>query len=132
MINISNEVFTGITNALKQCDSSVKTSSVYTNSPTSYPFASIEEIDDSVYERGSDCCEIENFASKSYELNVYASGTSRLSKARELLEVADNYLKSIGFTRVSKTPMQDQNETIYRFVARYTAVVSKDKKVYRR
>ena len=132
MIDNFNEIYTRITTALKTYDSNVKTSSVYTNTPSSYPFVSIELIEDSVYEQGIDSGDVENFAVNSYEINVYAKGNLAMSNARKLLEVADNFMKSIGFTRISKTPLQDQNETIYRFIARYEGVVSKDLKVYRR
>lgn len=132
MIDNFNEIYTRITTALQTYDSNVKTSSVYTNTPSSYPFVSIELIEDSVYEQGIDSGDVENFAVHSYEINVYAKGNLAMSSARKLLEVADNFMKSIGFTRISKTPLQDQNETIYRFIARYEGVVSKDLKVYRR
>ena len=132
MINNASEIFTRITTALQQEDSSVKTSSVYTNSPSSYPFVSIEEISNSVYERGVDSGDIENFAYIGFEVNVIADGYTKMSKAYKLLQVADNFMKSIGFTRIIVSPMQDQNETKYRLLARYEAVVGKDLKVYRR
>lgn len=132
MINNANEIFDRITTALKNVDSAVQTSSVYKNIPSSYPFVSIELIENSVYERGSDSKDIENFANMSYEINVYAKGDTKMSKAYGLLGVADNFMKSIGFTRIIAQPMQDQNETLYRIVARYEAVVGKDLKVYRR
>lgn len=132
MIDNFNEIYTRITNALRTYDSNVKTSSVYTNTPSSYPFVSIELIDDSIYEQGIDSGDVENFANHYYEINVYAKGNLAMSNARKLLEVADNFMKSIGFTRTSKVPVQDQNETIYRFIAIYEAVVGKDLKVYRR
>ena len=132
MINNASEIFTRLTTALQSEDSSVKTASVYTNSPTDYPFVSIEMIGNSVYERGIDSGDIENFANIDYEINVYTKGNSKMSKAYKLLGVADDFMKSIGFTRIIATPMQDQNETLYRLVARYEAVVGKDLKVYRR
>jgi len=132
MINNANEIFTRLTTALQSEDSSVKTSSVYTNSPTSYPFVSIEVIGNGVYEMGIDSGDIENFANIDYEINVIATGDTKMSKAYKLLGVADNFMKSIGFTRIILTPMQDQNETKYRLLARYEAVVGKDLKVYRR
>ena len=132
MINNSSEMFTNITTALQDYDSNVKASSVYTNSPSSYPFVSIEMIENDIYENGVDSGDIENFAVLVYEINVYASGNTKMSGAWGLLEVADNYMKSVGFTRVSATPMQDQNETLYRIIARYEAVVGKDLKTYRR
>lgn len=132
MIDISNDVFDAITTALETYDSSVKTSSVYVNAPSSYPFVSIEMINNSVYERGSDDCEIENFVNTAFEINCYAKGDTRMSKAKSLLSVVNGVLESIGFTRISQVPMQDQNETLYRIVARYEGVVSKDEIVYRR
>lgn len=132
MIDNFNEIYTRITSALQEYDSKVKTSSVYTNSPSSYPFVSVELIEDYVYERGSDSGDIENFANNAYEINVYSKGNTAMSKARELSMVVDNFMKSVGFTRVSKTPMQDQNETLYRIILRYEGVVSKDLTVYRR
>lgn len=132
MINNANEIFTRLTTALQTADASVKTSSVYTNSPSDYPFVSIEMISNTIYENGVDSGDIENFANIDYEVNVYTKGSAKMSNAYKLLEVADNFMKSIGFTRIILTPMQDQNETLYRLVARYEAVVGKDLKVYRR
>jgi len=132
MININYEVFDRLTSALKSADDRVETSSVYTNSPSSYPFVSIEEIENSVYEQGVDCCEMENFANIAFEINCYAQGNARMSDCYKLLEVCDDFMKSIGFMRESITPMQDQNETTYRIVSRYSAVVGKDHKTYRR
>ena len=132
MISIHAEVFDRLTQQLVSAFSNVKTSSVYTNSPSSYPFVSIEQIGSSVYEQGIDCCEIENFANIAFEINCWAQGETRMSECYELLEVADNFMKSIGFIRESMTPMQDQNETTYRIISRYSAVVGKDHKTYRR
>lgn len=132
MINIFNELYTLLTNALAIYDNKIKTSSVYTNTPSSYPFVSLEEIDDSVYEQGSDCCEIENFANKDYEVNIYTQNPNKKSIADGISQVVDTLMKSKGFIRVTKTPLQDTNETTYRIVLRYSGVVSKDHIIYRR
>lgn len=132
MINIQNEVFDRLTKTLKAFDAKVKTSSVYTNSPTSYPFVSIEEIDNSTYELGSDSCNIENYADISFEINIYTKGDKRKSECYKLLEVANDFMQSIGFIRNSVMQMQDQNDTLYRIIGRYSGVVGKDHKVYRR
>lgn len=132
MINNASEIFTRLTTALQESDVNVKTSSVYTNSPSSYPFVSIEMLNNSVYELGVDSGDLENYANIDYEINVYTKGNLRMSDAWKLLGVADDFMKSIGFTRIVVSPMQDQNETLYRLVARYEAVVGKDLKVYRR
>ena len=136
MINIFNELFTGLKQALTSNTiegiDSIGTSSVYTNKPSSYPFVSMEEINDSVYEQGGDCCEIENFANKEYEIMVYTQKPHKRSNANSIANVVDNYFKSVGFTRISKTPLQENDETTYRIVLRYMGIVSKDHIVYRR
>lgn len=132
MIDIFNEIYTNVVNDLATYDNKIKTSSVYTNTPSSYPFVSLEEIDNSVYERGSDCCEIENFANIEYEVNIYTQNPNKKSKADGISNVVDNTLKGKGFTRVSRNILQDTNETTYRVIIRYSGVVSKDKVVYRR
>ena len=41
-------------------------------------------------------------------------------------------MKSKGFTRLSRTILQDTNETTYRIILRYGGVVGKDEVIYRR
>lgn len=132
MINIVNELYTLLANALTSYDSNIKTSSVYQNVPSKYPFVSFEEINNSVYEQGSDCCEIENFADVDYEVNIYTQNPSKKSKADGIAQVVDTLMKSKNFTRTSRNILQDTNETTYRIVLRYSGVVSKDHIIYRR
>lgn len=132
MIDIFNELYTLVVNTLIAYDDTISYSSVYTNMPTSYPFVSVEEIADSVYENGSDCCEIENFANKEYEINIYTKNPNKKSKGDNIAQVIDNLFKSKGFVRVSKNILQDENETIYRIIIRYSGIVSQDHRVYRR
>ena len=132
MIDIFNELYTLVVNTLTTYDNTISYSSVYTNMPTNYPFVSMEEISDSVYERGSDSDEIENFANKEYEINIYTKNPNKKSKCDSIAQVVDTLLKSKGFVRVSKNILQDENETIYRLIIRYSGVVSKDHNIYRR
>lgn len=132
MINIFNEVYTLVVNALTTYDNKIKTSSVYTNKPSSYPFVSLEEIDNSVYELTSDSCDIENHALIELEANIYTQNPNKKSKADGIANVIDTLLKSYNFVRVSRNILQDTNETTYRIVLRYSGVVSKDKVIYRR
>ena len=136
MIDISNELYTDLVNALSTDettkDMGIKTGSVYVNMPSDFPFVSMEQIGDRVYERGSDCCEIENFAENEYEINIYTKNPFKKSKANIIANVVDNLLKSKGFVRQSKNSLQDTDETIYRLIMRYSGLVSKEHIVYRR
>ena len=131
MINIFNEVYTGMVGALALYDENVKTSGMYENMPKQFPHVSLEEIDNSVYQRGMDDCEIENYANVDYEVNIYTQGTLRKSKADDILQVVDTFFKQLGFIRMSKNNLQDNNGTTYRIIVRYGGVVSKDHIVYR-
>ena len=132
MINISNEVYDKVVKALKAHDNSIETSSVYTNTPSKYPFVSIEEIENLVDYDTSDCCNVENHAEVQYEINIYTKNPKKREKAYEILEVVDELLGSYNFVRISKNNFQDANETTYLLVARYSAVVSKEHVIYRR
>ena len=132
MINIFNELFTLLTNALTTYDNKIETSSVYKNAPSKYPFVSFEEIDDSVYENGMDSCEIENYANKDYEVNIYTQNPSKKSKGDGIANVVDNLMKTYNFVRTSKNVFQSSDETTYRIVIRYRGVVSKESVIYRR
>lgn len=131
MIDISNAVYTLVKNALNQHDSTIKTSNVYTNTPSTYPFVSVEEIENVVDINTSDCV-VENHAIVQYEINIYTKDPQKRSKGIEILAVVNDLLASYNFVRVSKNELQDTNETTYRIVARYEAVVSKDHTIYRR
>ena len=132
MINIFNQVYTLLVSALTSYDSTIKTAGVYTNVPSAYPFVSLEEIENSVYENGSDCCETENFANVEYEVNIYTQSPNKKSKGDAIAEVVDTFMKEKGFTRTTRNILQNTDETVYRIVLRYAGVVSKDHIVYRR
>lgn len=132
MINIFNELYTLFVNVLEHDYPSVKTSSVYTNTPSSFPFVSFEEIENSVDENGSDSCEMENYANVEYEVNIYTQNPNKKAKGDTIAQTVDTFMKEYGFRRVSKNSFQDSNETTYRIIMRYSGVVSKDNVIYRR
>lgn len=132
MIDIFNEMYTLLVNALLTSNPNIGTSSVYTNMPSKYPFVSMEEIDNSVYEDTSDCCHVENHVSIEYEINVYTQGTTRKSDGNAIANVVDTLLTQYGFVRQSKNSLQSEDETKYRIIMRYYGIVSKDHVIYRR
>ena len=132
MIDIFNELYTLLVNALTTYDSAIKTSSVHTNTPPSYPFVSFEEIDNSVYELTSDSCDIENHAQQDYEINIYTKNPNKKAKGDGIANVVDNLLKQYNFVRRTKNTFQSADETNYLIILRYSGVVSKDHTIYRR
>jgi len=53
-------------------------------------------------------------------------------EAKAILAAVDEVLNGLGFTRLTKTPINLDDATKYRVFARYRAVVSTDKTIYRR
>lgn len=132
MIDIFNQLYTSLGNALREHDSTIKTASVYTNMPSIYPFVSLEEIGNAVYEQTSDSCDIENHADIEYEVNIYTQNPKKKSKGDGIAQVVDTFFKTSGFIRMTRNILQSQDETTYRIILRYRGVVSKDHVVYRR
>jgi hypothetical protein len=129
MINIFNQLYTGLSTAL---GSEVSMSSVDTNTPSTYPFVSMVEIDDSIYEEGIDSGAIENFVEKDFEITIYTQQPNKKAKSDALLEKIDNYFFDLGFVRKTKYNYPESDESIYHVIARYTCVCSKNKTIYRR
>ena len=135
MIDIENQVFNLI--ALKvrsEHGSDLFVAGEYVRVPASFPAVTIEERANSVYVRSQDSGSLENHARVMYEINVYSNKTvGKKRQCKDILSTIDDEFKSLGFTReMSNSILNLEDATIYRMVARYTAVVSKDHRIYRR
>lgn len=131
MINIFNELFTLLDASLTALEMDIETSSVYTNMPSHYPFVSLEEIDNRVYEETSNC-NVENHAEVDYEVNIYTQEPNKKTNADKIAEAVDTLFASLGFVRQTKNSMQSSDETTYRIIIRYIGIVSQNHKIYRR
>lgn len=131
MIDIFNELFTLLDTTLHNYNANIETATVFTNMPSSYPFVSLEEIGNSVHEQTSNC-KVENHADIEYEVNIYTQDPNKKGNADEIAGIVDTFFASLGFVRMSKTPMQSSDETTYRIVLRYMGVVSQNHVIYRR
>lgn len=106
----------------------------YVKSPPSFPCASLVESDNAAYLKTQSSDSVENHAEVMFELSVYSNKTKgRKAECREIMVFLDGIMGNLGFTRTMMNPVPNLNDaTIYRMVARYKAVVSNDKKIYRR
>lgn len=133
MIDVENEIFTAVKTALVAEFPSITVESVSTYSPSKFPFASIEEADNYSLESTRDTASNENHAIVMYAVNAYSNKKiGKKEECKKIVAIIDGVLNDFGFTRISRTPINLDNATIYRIAARYRAVVSKDKTIYRR
>ena len=134
MIDIEREVMSRISAALVKKYPKINLSNELLKTPSDFPCVSVIEIDNRMYERtqSTDCGE--NHAVIVYEVNVYSNKIKgKKDEAKSIILVVDEVLEGLNFTRMMLNPIPNLvDNTIYRMVARYQAVVSKDKKLYRR
>lgn len=133
MIDIENAVYTKVYDTLKKVFPDLYITADPVAIPSEYPCASIYEADSYSYDKTQDSASNENHVNVMYEVYVFSNKTSgRKTECKNIFKVADEVLLAMGFTRTSKTPILDPNGKDYRLVGRYTAVVSKNKEIYRR
>ncbi len=132
MIDFENRIYTGLKNALES--SSIGKISMATElsaSPKSFPHVSFNEADNSIYDKTIDSGSNENHAKVMYEVNVYSNKQNgRKTEAKKVFDEIDKYMVTLGFARISKVPISTQS--LFRIVARYQGIISKNFEIYRR
>ena len=134
MIDCENEVFNAIAKAVRTEFPSAFVSGEYIKAPSKFPHVSLIEMSNTAYDRTQTSGDLENHASLMYEVNIYSNKKSgKKSECKAIASLIDNELATLGFSRTMLQPIPNMDDaTIYRMTGRYTAVVSKDKKLYRR
>lgn len=134
MISAENEIFDRVSTSVREKFPNVNMTGEYVKSPSSFPHISLEEKDNSVFTSTQTSTEYENHAVLMYEANVYSNKTrGKKTECKELISALDNEMQNMGFTRTMLQPIPNMDDaTIYRLTARYTAIISKDKMIYRR
>ena len=134
MINIENEIFNIVSTKVREVFPNIYMSGEYVKSPPSFPATSLVEMDNTAYTSTQTSCENENHVSLMYEVNTYSNKVKgKKSECKEIMALIDKEMTAIGFTRTMLQPIPNMDDaTIYRMTARYKAVVSKDKIIFRR
>lgn len=134
MIDIESEIFDIVSKSVREKYPKIYMTGEYIATPPSFPCVSLVEIDNQMYQKTQDSGRIENHVELLYEVNVYSNKTSgKKSECKAIIALMDYKMQSLGFTRTFLNPIPNENDTtIYRMIARYKAVVSKDKVIYRR
>ena len=134
MINVENEIFDRVAKSVRDAYPSVFISGEYVRTPSKFPFVSLIEMSNTAYDKTQSSGGLENHASVMYEVNVYSNKTSgKKSECKAIATLIDNELATLGFSRTMLQPIPNMDDaTIYRMTGRYTAVISKDKVIFRR
>ena len=134
MIDVENEIFSKVAESVRAAYPSAFVSGEYVRTPPKFPFVSLIEMSNTAYDRTQSSAGLENHASVMYEVNIYSNRTSgKKSECKAIAALIDNEMATLGFSRTMLQPIPNMDDaTIYRMTGRYTAVISKDKKLYRR
>ena len=134
MIDCENEIFSTVAKVVQTAYPSVFISGEHVRTPSKFPFVSLVEMSNTAYDKTQSSGGLENHASLMYEVNVYSNKTSgKKSECKAIAALIDNELATLGFSRTMLQPIPNMDDaTIYRMTGRYTAVISKDKAIYRR
>ena len=133
MIDIENEIYTGVRNAVKKKHPKCSVSGASTSMPAEFPAVAIEETDNYAYKKSVDGASNENHAILVYTIKVWSKDrTDKKAEAKAILQTVDNYFNELGFRRKSSKHFEGEDGVTYRATARYDAVVSQDHKVFRR
>ena len=131
MINYEVKIFNTVHAAVASlCAKNKFVSTIITDPTTSFPAASLIEMDNTTVRSRQSSTPKENFALITYQLDVYALTKN---KCREVFVAADESMISMNFTRISGQYINNPDNTkVFRYVARYEAVVDPDGNIYRR
>ena len=134
MINVENEIFNDVSTKVRTSVPNIYMSGEYVKSPPSFPAVSLVEMDNTQYQSTQTSSEMENHADVMYEVNVYSNKkTGKKTECKKIIALVDKEMVALGFTRMMLQPIPNIDDaTIYRMVARYKAIVSRDNVIYRR
>lgn len=139
MIDIESDVFSIVSKAIREQFPKEKYPKLYITgeyvvSPPSFPCVSIIETDNQVYRNSRTFDNVENHAQLLYEVNVYTNDErGKKALCKSIISLIDLKMAEMGFSRTLLNEIPNQSDsTIYRKVARYRAIVSEDKVIYRR
>ena len=134
MINVENEIFSLVANAIRNKYPDAYVVGEYVKSPPKFPSVSIVETDNTGYDKTQSSYSLENHADLTYEINIYSNKKSgKKSECKAIASLIDNEFAALGFSRTMLQPIPNgEDTTIYRMLGRYRGVVSPDGKVYRR
>lgn len=133
MIDVESLVFTNVATPLRSEFSGIRVYGEAIAEPAAFPTVTLVEQDNATYTRTVDSMTSENHATIMYQAEAYSNlSPGKKAQCKAIMAVIDTQMLGMGFTRIgnSPQPIPNSDKDIYRMVARYRAVVSKDNMIY--
>ena len=125
MMNIENEVFNTVANALRAVyGDNIMVSGEYNETPSAFPFVTLIEDDNYEVAETRTLGRLPETASNlMYTANVYSNLKSgRKAQAKSIMDIVDEQMHKLGFQRTMRNQLPNVDRTIYRVTARYTQI----------
>ena len=134
MIDIETSIFDTVAKAVRAEYPKIFITGEYVKVPPKFPCVSLMEMDNQSYQRTEDSGSSENHVSVMYEVDVYSNkSVGKKSECKAIAALIDEQMLALGFARTMLQPIPNLDDaTIYRMVGRYSAIISKDKEIFRR
>ena len=134
MIDIETSIFDTVAKTVRAEYPKIFITGEYVKVPPKFPCVSLMEMDNQSYQRTEDSGSSENHVSVMYEVDVYSNkSVGKKSECKAIAALIDEQMLALGFARTMLQPIPNLDDaTIYRMVGRYSAVISKNKVIYRR
>jgi hypothetical protein len=129
MIDKSNEIFTLVATELRQKVDGITVMGESIDIPSKFPTATIDEISNVPVE--IDTKSLNEYARVTYRVQVFTTGSSKRSDARNIYKIIDEVLQSINLRckSMSTTPAV-YNSNIYQISSSYEAIIKEDGTIY--
>lgn len=130
IVDITNEVLTKVKTDLATSFPALKVTDGYQES-VSFPLVTIRESTNIVMDGTKDSAG-EHYSQCSLEINIFTTGTKKVSDAKKIRNAVDGILGDYyGMTRNDSLEVPNYLDTnVYRYLMRYSFVVSENKQIY--
>jgi hypothetical protein len=130
MIDFYNEIFSDVSKLLKAEINGITVVGEYVSSPTKFPTATIDEVDNRPVNR--DSAKTEKYSSVVYRTQVFCNGDGKRALARKIFGIIAQRFAELNFTRKSYTTTPDvYNSSVYQITATFGAVIGEDGTIYK-
>lgn len=134
MLDFQNEIFTKVATTVRSAHKEVTMTGEYTRSPSRFPAATLDEIENVTIDSLEDSSSEERYSGVGYRLQVFSNKTGgKKAEARTIFATADKALLGLGFRRVTySTTPEIYDSTIYSITATYEAIIDANGVIYKR
>lgn len=131
MIDVEKKVFKIVRDGIKTGYPNIRVYSEYIRTPKVFPCIMVEEIDTQTYLKSQDTNSVENHIIVSYQVDIYDDGENKKSSVKAIASTINDLFIGLKFSRVFGNKISNEDDdNIYRYTMRFTAVIGSDDYVY--